>query len=191
MNKEGIYIAKKVINHNTDSDDWVKISKTRHNNNKKSYSYEDNLKKKLERKKKNYVYKITKNKKELEKYVAENSIFIKNRLAEGYIITNQDLKREINTKLDNLENKLDLISTCNNLREFLVLRNDVKDCITFINIKINKDNFTKLILDNKISNKDGEIINKIKNNLNVSKKTVPKVWKKIEPGLSFADILKQ
>tara|TARA_B100001093_G_scaffold441931_1_gene443375 strand:+ start:46 stop:621 length:576 start_codon:yes stop_codon:yes gene_type:complete len=191
MNTEGKYIAKKTINHNTKSDEWVQISKPRQNNKKNSYSYEDNLKKKLERKKKNYLYKINRNKKELEKYVAENSVFIKNRLAEGYIIINQELKNEINNKLDNLEIKLDLINSCDNLREFLVLRIDVKEIIEFINLKINKHNFTQLVLDNQISNKDEEVINKIKNKVNVPKKVTPKVWKKIEPGLSFADILKK
>ena len=191
MNSEGKYIAKKKINHNMKQDEWIKISKPKQNNKKKTYSYEDNLRKKLERKKKNYLYKINRNKKELEKYVSENSLFIKNRLSEGYIIINQELKNEINSKLDNLEIKLDLINSCENLREFLVLKTDVVNTIDFINLKINKQNFTKLILENQISNKDTDIIGKIKNNYSIPKKTTPKVWKKIEPGLSFADILKK
>merc|ERR1712196_680883 len=107
---------------------------------------------------KNYLYKINRNKKELEKYVSENSLFIKNRLSDGYIIINQELKNEINSKLDNLEIKLDLINSCENLREFLVLKTDVVRTIDFINLKINKQNFTKLILENQISNKDTDII---------------------------------
>jgi len=193
---EGLYIAKTVTDTNTTTniDDWTKIS----NIHKRSYetvskySYEDNLNKKLERKRKNYLYKINKNKKELVNYVNDNSLFIKNRLAEEYIIVHIGLKKIINSGLDNLEFKLELANDSENLREFLVFKDEVVQIIKEINTNINKENFTQLILDNKISNKNISIIDKIKNT-HISKtiNSEPKIWKKIESGLTFADILKK
>ena len=193
---EGLYIAKTVTDNNmtTNIDDWTKILNINKRPNKsvKKYSYEDNLNKKLERKRKNYLYKINKNKKELVNYVNDNSLFIKNRLAEEYIIVNIGLKKIINSSLDNLEFKLELANDSENLREFLVFKDEVVQIIKEINTNINKENFTQLILDNKISNKNISIIDKIKNT-DISKtiKSEPKIWKKIEAGLTFADILKQ
>ena len=189
MSKEGIYIAKKEFTKDKNSDEWIKIPSQKKKNKKKTYSYEENLKRKIERKKKNYQYKITRNKKELEKFVSDNSLFIKNRLNEGYTINDDVLKNEINYNLDTLENKYNLACNCDNLREFLQYREEVKNAINFINEKINKKNFTQLILDDKIGNVNPEMVNKIKNKLKPVQPK-PKVWKTIEPGISFLDVLK-
>ena len=181
MSKEGIYVAKKIINsQNTNQDDWIQIPRSKQNKKKKkTYSYEDNLRKKLERKKKNYLYKINRNKKELEKFVQENSLFIKSRLEEGYTIIDINLKNDINNNLDIFENKYELANSTDNLREFLALSKEVKEAINNINLKINKTNFTGLILDNKITNKNEALIDKIKSRV-VTKKLNEK-YGKIEP----------
>lgn len=195
MSKEGIYIAKKTINLNLNSEqgEWIQIPKTNKNNikRKKTYSYEHNLKKKIERKKKNYLYKINRNKKELDKYVTENSLFIKSRLDEGFIIRDMALKQDVNQKLDIMEKNLEKANSSDNLKEFLIYSEKVKDAIKYVNSKINKSNFTELILANKISNVNQSILDKIKNKQPKTKEVIPKVWRKIEAGLSFADMLKK
>ena len=195
MSKEGIYIAKKTINHNSNLDqgEWIQIPRTNKNNTKrkKTYSYEDNLKKKIERKKKNYLYKINRNKKELDKYVTENSLFIKSRLDEGFLIEDSELKQDVNQKLDIMEKNLETAHSSDNLKEFLIYSEKVKDSIKYVNSKINKSNFTELILANKISNVNKSLLDKIKNKQAKPVQVIPKLWRKIEPGISFADMLKK
>lgn len=199
------YIPKKAVT-NVILDEWVQVNIDK-NQNKKNYSYEDNLRKKLDRKRKNYLYKLNRNKKALQKYVSEKSSFINDKLEEGYTIIDLDLKKDINNKLDELDNKHELAESCDNLQDFLILNEEVRYIVDYINLKLNSTNLDQLILENKITKQGNDqprstindnvspsrtnacIGKTMKESLNISKPR--KQSKKIDPKISFADMLRR
>ena len=109
-------------------------------------------------------------------------------MSDGFIIIDNVLKKNINDKLDKLDNKLELIDNCTDLRDFLLIKDQIIFIIQYINKNINKNNFDKLILDNIISNNNLEIINEFK--LKKLDKPPIKKFNKIKSNISFADVLK-
>ena len=88
--------------------------------------------------------------------------FVQKRLDEGYTIIDEELKKNVNSKLDNLENTLNLAQKSENIREFIIYKDQTKQAIDEIDKLVNKNNFLKYILQDKVSNVNIEIINKIK-----------------------------